>query len=414
MTEPRDGVPDVLVTEAELAAYAAALAAGTGPVAVDAERASGFRYGQRAYLVQVRREGAGTALIDPVELPDLSSLTRATAGVEWVLHAASQDLACLAEVGFVPDLLFDTELAGRLLGRDRVGLAAMVEAELGLSLAKEHSAADWSTRPLPESWLRYAALDVEVLVELREALEADLVRQGKLEWARQEFEAVRLASPPPPRVEPWRRTSGLTSVRDVRRLAVVRELWQQRDDVARDRDISPGRVLPDRAIVAAATALPRSADALGALPEFSGKGTRRRLGIWWSAVARALALPENELPSRRGPAADVPSYRAWRDRYPEAAERLRAVRARMREIAEEVGTPQENLLTPDLQRRLAWEAGEVTPRDAITTGVVATWLTTHGARPWQAEVCAAGLAAALRDPASVADPDGEQRATDPV
>ncbi|WP_235866056.1 HRDC domain-containing protein [Serinibacter arcticus] len=398
LVEPRDGVPEILTTTEGLADYAAALAAGSGPVAVDAERASGFRYGQAAYLVQIRREGAGTALIDPVELPDLSPVREALRGVEWVLHAANQDLACLAEVGLAPDALFDTELAGRLLGRDRVGLGPIVAAELGLSLAKEHSAADWSTRPLPREWLRYAALDVEVLVELRDRLAADLVRQGKDEWARQEFEAVRLAPPPAPRVDPWRRTTGIPTVRDPRRLAVVREMWNERDASARARDTAPGRVLPDRAIIAAAVALPTTRAALAELPEFSGKGTRRRLDRWWGAIARVLEMPESALPPRRGPSTDtMPAPRGWADRHPEAAERLRAVRATMRLLSIDLGTPQENLLSPDLQRRLAWDP----PAPRVDT--VTARLLDGGARPWQAAVTAPVLAGALSDPRAVPD-----------
>ena len=141
---------------------------GIAGLALDAERASGYRYSQRAYLIQLRRAGAGTALIDPVPLPDLSCIQEATEGAEWILHAATQDLACLAEVGLHPSSLFDTELAGRLLGYPRVGLATLVETILGAGMKKEHSAVDWSTRPLPEPWLEYAALDVEVLLELRE------------------------------------------------------------------------------------------------------------------------------------------------------------------------------------------------------------------------------------------------------
>lgn len=402
LLEPRDGVPAVTASPADLVAAAAALRAGYGPVAVDAERASGFRYGQRAYLVQVRRAGSGTFLIDPMACPDLSPVSEALRGVEWVLHAASQDLPCLAEVGMTPDSLFDTELAGRLLGRDRVGLAAMVAADLSLALAKEHSAADWSTRPLPPAWLRYAALDVEVLVELRDLLEAELTAQGKLDWALQEFEAVRTAPPPPPRTEPWRRTSGITAVRDTRRLAVVRSLWITRDEVARNRDISPGRVLPDRAILAAALALPSSEADLARLPEFSGRGTKRRLATWWDAVATALALPESALPSRRAPhgSEPYPSQRGWPERYPEAAERLRAVRARIRELAGALNTPQENLLAPDLQRRVAWA-----PPADLSPESVAQVLRGWGAREWQSSAVAAGLAQALRDPASVADVD---------
>jgi ribonuclease D len=238
---PREGTPPVTETAAALAEVVARFAAGTGPVAIDAERASGYRYSQRAYLVQLRRKGAGSALIDPIGCPDLSLLGKVLQGEEWVLHAASQDIPCLAEIGMVPPAVFDTELAGRLAGFERVGLGAMVENVLGYRLEKGHSAADWSTRPLPDAWLVYAALDVEVLLELRDALEADLARQGKLEWAHQEFEAVRLAPPAGPRVDPWRRTSGIHRLRTRRQLAGVRALWEVRDQMARRRDTAPGR-----------------------------------------------------------------------------------------------------------------------------------------------------------------------------
>ena len=184
------GVPPVIDNSADLDAAITDIAAGTGPVAVDAERASGYRYGQRAYLVQIRREGVGTILIDPVPFGDLRANGAAVSDAQWVVHAASQDLPSLREVGLEPEALFDTELAARLAGYERVGLATMVELLLGLQLAKEHSAVDWSRRPLPEPWLRYAALDVEILLELRDALEAELRRQGKLDWAHQEFDAV--------------------------------------------------------------------------------------------------------------------------------------------------------------------------------------------------------------------------------
>ena len=176
---PRDGTPDPVASPAELAETIARFAAGSGPVAVDAERASGYRYTQRAYLVQLRREGAGTALIDPVPLGDLTGLDAVIAEAEWVLHAAGQDLPCLAELGLRPRQLFDTELAARLAGFERVGLAALTEELLGYTLEKHHSAADWSTRPLPRSWLDYAALDVELLLDLREVLGEELERQGK-------------------------------------------------------------------------------------------------------------------------------------------------------------------------------------------------------------------------------------------
>jgi ribonuclease D len=390
---PMDGVPPVVQTRQELDAVVAALAGGTGPVAVDAERASGHRYGQRAFLVQLRREGAGTALIDPVELPDLSGLGAAIADTEWILHAASQDLPCLAEIGMVPRHLFDTELGGRLAGFARVGLAAMVEQLLGLALAKEHSAVDWSTRPLPEPWLRYAALDVEVLADLREAVAAELEAQGKLEWAREEFAAVAATPPPAPRVDPWRRTSGMHRVRNRRGLAAVRALWLARDEIARERDLSPGRVLPDSAIVEAAVAMPATQAALAGLQGFSGRGARRYLRQWAAAVAEARALPDGELPPQNLPSDGPPPARVWGDRDPAAAARLAACRAAVTRISANLNLPVENLLSPDTVRRLAWS-----PPEPITEEAVADQLQGLGARSWQVGLTAATLAEALRTP----------------
>src|SRR3712207_880695 len=275
LLSPRDGLPPVIETSTALVDYAEALAAGSGPVAVDAERASGYRYGQKAYLVQLRRAGAGTGLVDPVPLGDLTVVQQAVADAEWVLHAANQDLPCLAEIGLVPGRIFDTELAARLAGLPRVGLAAVVESLLGYSLVKGHSAADWSTRPLPEEWLVYAALDVEVLVDLRDALAALLDEQGKSEWARQEFAAVLAAGTPPPRQDPWRRTSGVHGLRNRRQLGMLRSLWQARDDLARRRDVAPGRVLPDSAMVSAVQADPQIE---GALLEQIGRASCRERG----------------------------------------------------------------------------------------------------------------------------------------
>ncbi|MBX9393708.1 ribonuclease D [Streptomyces sp. TRM72054] len=389
LLEPREGIPPVIADEAALAEVIAAFAAGSGPVAVDAERASGYRYGQRAYLVQLRRQGAGTALIDPVACPDLSALGEALSGVEWVLHAATQDLPCLREIGMVPTRLFDTELAGRLSGFPRVGLGAMVESVLGFVLEKGHSAVDWSTRPLPEPWLRYAALDVELLVDLRDALEKELDRQGKLEWAQQEFDAIVAAPPPEPRKDPWRRTSGMHKVRRRRQLAVVRELWQTRDRIAQRRDVSPGKVLSDAAIVEAALALPGTVHALSALNGFGHRMGRRQLEQWQAAVDRAKALPETQLPQPGQPVTGPPPPRAWADKDPAAAARLSAARAGVSALAEQLGLPQENLIAPDTVRRVCWE-----PPSADVEAVAGV-LRGYGARGWQVELVTPVLVAAL-------------------
>jgi ribonuclease D len=383
---PADGLPDVVESPVRLEAVAAALADGHGPVAVDAERASGFRYSARAYLIQLRRVGAGSALIDPIPLAGrFAPLTEALDGPEWVVHAASQDLACLAEVGLRPRSLFDTELAGRLAGLPRVGLGPMVEQLLGLRLEKGHGAADWSTRPLPEDWLVYAALDVEVLIELRDVLDDLLTSQGKREWAAQEFEAVRTAPPPPPRVDPWRRTSGIHRVRRPRQLASVRSLWRARDELAEQRDIAPGRVLPDSAIVEASVTAPESADALVRLPVFRGRAQRRLAAYWWSALDRAATLPADELPPATLAADGPPPVSRWADRDPDAAARLAAARTALGELATGHQLPVENLLQPDLLRRVCWQPPE-SVEDALKAG---------GARAWQVELTAEPLIQAL-------------------
>jgi ribonuclease D len=390
LLSPRDGLPPVIENSTALVAYADALARGTGPVAVDAERASGYRYGQRAYLVQLRRAGAGTGLVDPVPLPDLSVIQAAIADEEWVLHAANQDLPCLAELGLVPARIFDTELAARLAGLPRVGLGAVVESLLGHSLQKGHSAADWSTRPLPEEWLVYAALDVEVLVELRNALAALLEDQGKTEWARQEFAAILAAAPPAPKADPWRRTSGVHGLRNRRQLGMLRALWQARDTLARSRDIAPGRVLPDAAMVSAVQADPGTEAALLELPVFRGRANRRLVATWFGALRRGRELPEADLPPQSRPTEGPPVVNRWADRDPAAATRLQSARAGLAELSQDWSVPVENLLSPDLVRRIMWTPPE--PRSAENVRAV---LEAGGARPWQIELTAELLTRAV-------------------
>ncbi len=385
--EPRDGVPEVITDLATLRDYAARLADGTGPLAVDAERASGYRYSQQAYLVQLRREGAGSALIDPVSLPDLSVIQNATADVEWILHAATQDLSCLAELNLRPSALFDTELAGRLLGRERVSLAALVLSELGEVIEKGHGATDWSVRPLTAAQLRYAVLDVELLVELRNIMDQELVEAGKRDWAAQEFESLLTFTPRARGTDEWRRTSGIHRIRKPRSLAVVRAMWHERDEIARSRDIAIGRILPDAAIVAAATTMPATIDALAGLKEFSGRGASRYIRKWWSAIAAAEALSVDELPLAATPQSGPPQPRTWADRDPDAYARLEAARAEMSALAEAAHLPTENLLSPDTVRRLCWE-----PPDS---GNVAAELAAMGARRWQIDICADPLSRAL-------------------
>ncbi|MDQ4051778.1 MAG: ribonuclease D [Actinomycetota bacterium] len=402
-----EGLSEVVDTEPALAAVCEALAAGTGPIAIDAERASGYRYSNRAYLIQLRRDGSGTALVDPIAFDSLAPLQAVLEGTEWILHAATQDLPCLTEVGLEPTALFDTELAGRLLGYPRVGLATLVETLLGFRMKKEHSAVDWSKRPLPRPWLEYAALDVELLAELRDVLAAQLVEAGKDEWARQEFDYLR-GFELPTRVEAWRRTSGMHRVRGRRGLGAVRALWEARDEIARERDVTPGRIIPDAAIVAAAREMPTDRDALLGAKGFHGRGAERYASRWLAAIREAAEMDEDDLPTRspRGDGPPVP--RAWAEKDPVAARRLELARTAMTALAETHHLPVENLLTPDYLRRALWTPPATRVPGDLLDEVVAQ-LSALGARSWQIGLTAPLIVSAILD----ADADAKAAMTAP-
>ncbi|HET6651965.1 MAG TPA: HRDC domain-containing protein [Nocardioides sp.] len=397
----RDGLPTITDDPGGLRTVVERVASGTGPVALDAERASGYRYSPRAYLIQLRREGSGTALVDPIAYGDLSDLDAAFGGAEWILHAASQDLACLREVGLVPRRLFDTELAARLLGYPRVGLATLVEVIMGRSMRKEHSAVDWSRRPLPQPWLEYAALDVEVLIELRDIIGDQLVKTGKDTWAAEEFQHL-IDHVPPPRQDPWRRTSGIHKAKGRRGLAAVRELWIVRDRIAEERDTTPGRLIPDSALIAAANAMPTARTSLLDTPGFHGRGARRFADQWLAAIDRARKLRDSELPPLTIRTDAPPQQRIWVERDPVAAARLAKAREAINAFAEEHEVPVENLLTPDYLRRVLWrppDAGAAEMEDAV-----ARELGDLGARPWQIAITAPILAEAIVDPGEIPQP----------
>jgi ribonuclease D len=353
------------------------LAAGHGPIAIDAERASGFTYSQRAYLIQVHRKDAGTFLFDPPAIGDMSELTPLGEGTEWVLHAASQDLACLREVGIAPQRIFDTELSARLLGLERVGLGPVMAELLDVHLAKEHSAVDWSTRPLPDPWLTYAVGDVERLVDLRDALAQLLIANDKMEFALEEFEAVRLKPEKPQSDEPWRRLSGMHVLRHAQQLAVARSLWRSRDELARERDVSPGRLIPDAAIVAAASAKLGNQSDLARLKTFTGRASRPEIARWWSAIEQGLA--SSNLPALRVPSDSIPHQRSWSDKNPLAALRLVAARESVTGLAEALGMPVENLISPGPLREVCWA-----PPENLTVEALHVALTGQGVRDWQA------------------------------
>lgn len=388
-TMPTDGVPEVAVDALAVASIVEQLQAGTGPIAIDAERASGYRYSQRAYLIQFARSGAGVALLDPITDASLDHLTGFVNALPWVLHAATQDLVCLREVGFVPTSVFDTELAGRLLGRPRVGLGALLEQELDVVLAKEHSAVDWSQRPLPEEWLAYAALDVEFLPELHDRMQHALDAAGRAHWYEEERALLLTFTGPAPREDPWRRVSGIHAIRDARRLAVVRALWVARDERARELDVSPGRVLHDSVIIDIAKHDPASPKALAAMRPVHSRNARKDPDFWFAAIEEARALLDSDLPRRAASEGSLPPPRAWAQRNPDAAARWELVRPAVVARAEELGIGPEVLIAPEAVRQLCWNGV------AADAAAIAEALRAQGARQWQVTELAPAILAAL-------------------
>jgi ribonuclease D len=249
--------------------------------------------------------------------------------------------------------------------------------------------------------LEYAALDVEVLIELRNELEQQLVDAGKREWAQEEFEHLRTMPSSAPRPEPWRRTSGLHRVRGRRSLAAVRALWHARDAIASQRDVTPSRIIPDSAVVEAAVALPKDRGALLALKGFVGRGAQRYAGTWVDALREVGTLTEADLPQLAARGDGPPPPRAWAEKDPVAAARLAAARAALLARAAELSMPVENLVSPDAVRRVLWEPPS--PADAAGIGAA---LRALGARSWQVAIAAPLLADAIQaGQAGRADPD---------
>jgi ribonuclease D len=408
LLQPADGTPQVIDTEIDFQEALVALSQGSGPFAVDAERASGFRYSARAYLIQIKRKDGGLHLIDPIPFGpghqlfvDLNALLNTD---EVILHASTQDLPCLRELGINPINLFDTELAGRIAGLPRVGLGPLLESLMGVLLAKEHSAADWSARPLPQEWLTYAALDVELLVELRDRMYSILEESKKLPWALEEFASILKAPPAPPRVDPWRRTSGMHKIKRRDQLAVIKTLWVARDEVAARQDIAPGKLLNDSAIVELAIAVPTNKKEFEKTLRPLGLRARwmENLQLWLDSIATAVSMPEEQWPAMRTNADTLPPIKLWRDKFPEKFAPLSHARAAIELIAQENQIPVENLITPEHVRRICWKP----PVGATTTlsiSEVEKGLAELGARQWQIDLVAPALATALleREPLPV-------------
>jgi ribonuclease D len=242
---------------------------------------------------------------------------------------------------------------------------------------------------LPEGWLNYAALDVDVLHELADAVGALLKEQGKTSWAQEEFNSLLSFRPRPQRPDRWRSITGLSKVQDRLSLEIARRLWLAREELAQKMDVSPGRLIPDSSILVAATEKPKTRPELASMKTFSGRASRSYLDHWWEAVQSAHKA--TELPSLKPEKTDaLPNHRNWINKFPEADRRLKLSKAALIEISQQQQVPLENLLTPEILRQVSF-----TPPPEITTERVSEKLVELGARSWQSQLTSAVITEAF-------------------
>ncbi|QCB28572.1 Ribonuclease D [Corynebacterium endometrii] len=415
LNAPARGIPPALYTPDEFQAAADALAAGTGPIAIDTERAGNYRYDDRAFLLQLRRADTDTFLIAPEGHRDAVAkiLGPVINGKQWILHSARNDLPCLAWLGLHPGELFDTEVASRLAGFRRPSLLNMMDQLLDLQIDKAHSMANWSAYPLPKSWLAYAALDVEHLIELAEELEFLLEEDGYLEWAEEEFRHIveLFKGPCEPEEGNWRSTKGMGSLRSSQQLAVARALWFDRDESAKAMDASPFAILPNKTLIEAARTLPDSYRDVTRLPQFP----RDRPGAAehiLKVIDNALDTDPTTWPDLHGPAPSSLPKQLWKNNFSNSWSSYQNVRDEIAGEAEELDLQVDLVIEPHALTDVFWAFVHsalthpgVEAKDSVNTStrklidrvepLSLSWLSptdiepalaTAGVRPWQRRI----------------------------
>lgn len=268
-------------------------------VGIDTEAASFHRYHDRVYLLQLSSP-SHTAVVDPLALGGLAGLDRLLldAGVELVFHDADYDLRLLYhEYGFRVRRLFDTRVAAQFVAEPGIGLGALLERRFGVATDKRFQRADWSARPLSSAMIAYAATDTRYLPALRDSLQADLIRLGRLAWVEEECELLTRVewAPPEPPETTFLRLKGARAL-DRRGLAVLRELVVWREGVATRLDRALFRVAGNEALLALAAERPRSLDAIARIRGLGRDLMSRHGADVLAAIERGLAVPDRDLP----------------------------------------------------------------------------------------------------------------------
>jgi ribonuclease D len=371
--------PSWVETEAALAEVSHRLQA-PGELALDTEGDSLHHYPERLSLIQLAVSSGDVWLVDPLALGDLAPLARvfAAPSVLTVLHAGDNDLVQLKRRGFGFAAIFDTSIAARFLGAKALGLDVLLETYLGVELPPSKQRDDWSRRPLSEAQRRYAEADVLYLFALKQRLIEELVRVGRLAWVEEECAAL-AAQPATERVTDPDAFANLKGARDLapRNLAVLRELYELRESLARALDRPPFKILGEETLVRLAQAPPTDPTGLEGIPGCTPKVIARWGDTILSAVARAQALPEASLPTlARHPRPRIPAV---------VARRVEALREWRKHAAPRFDL-EPGLLLPN---RLIGAVAAAGPRDTVALAAV------EGVRRWRAEVFGHEIVAVL-------------------
>jgi ribonuclease D len=267
-------------------------------LALDLEADSLHHYPEKICLVQISTPTA-TAILDPLAAPEvldgLESVL-ADAAVRKIVHGGDYDVRLLKrERGVSVRNLFDTMIAAQLAGRERFGLAALLEEHFGVVLDKRHQRADWSRRPLGPDLLAYAAADTAHLHALSGSLAAELSARGRLAWAEEEFRLLERIEPGAPR-KPWCLDVKGAARLAPRQLARLQALLEMRDELARAWDRPPFMVLGNQTLIDWAQAPPASRRDLVQTPGAGRAVLERVADRALEALERAEALPEQECP----------------------------------------------------------------------------------------------------------------------
>ena len=413
LSTPSGGTPSLISTEDELKNAARVLANGHGPLAVDTERASAYRYGDRAFLLQLKRAGSGLFLVDAEACrSDMGLLAPVVNRLTWIIHSARTDLPALLDMGLAPHRLLDTELGCRIAGLKKVNLGDMVDGLVGYRLAKEHGHENWSRRPLPNEWLDYAALDVECLLELSTAVAGLLSELDRFAWWTEECEYIRTSTlADAPSVEPSLRVKGLNNLSTPAQRELAFTLSRERDQRARAVDRSPHRVLSNSDLIAIARKNPRTIQEMMDATHFR---SMRNARSWWSVIqgehdkttaspsgiARShCAIDDDWGPSRhRGHHSDT--HYAGGRRFPNSergqkAEGLYSLCSEaINVVSEQTGIPHEVIITPQIVRLMAWHFSSEPQAHATDIDM---FFARHGVRRWQRRIVSPVCANALGD-----------------